>query len=75
MRENLLKPQELAAYLGISLNTVYSWVWSKKIPYHKLGRKLLRFNLADVAEYLQKCKIKPNPYLEETDGKHIQKGQ
>jgi excisionase family DNA binding protein len=75
MRENLLKPQELAAYLGISLNTVYSWVWSKKIPYHKPGGKLVRFNLADVDEYLKKCKIKPNPYWEETDGKHIQKGQ
>ncbi|PIP89017.1 MAG: excisionase [Bdellovibrionales bacterium CG12_big_fil_rev_8_21_14_0_65_38_15] len=34
-----LSVQEIAQYLGISKETVYRWVDSKKIPAHKIGKQ------------------------------------
>tara|TARA_R110000868_G_scaffold258137_14_gene515466 strand:- start:11324 stop:11536 length:213 start_codon:yes stop_codon:yes gene_type:complete len=34
-----LSVQEIAHYLGISKETVYRWVDSKKIPAHKIGKQ------------------------------------
>ena len=39
--------KELEQYTGISRNTIYSWIWLKKIPYIKLG-KLVRFDLKEI---------------------------
>lgn len=43
----LIGINELSAYLGVSKNTVYSWVYQDKIPYSKVGR-LLRFDLSKI---------------------------
>lgn len=34
-----LSVQEIALYLGISKETVYRWLDSKKIPAHKIGKQ------------------------------------
>jgi excisionase family DNA binding protein len=34
-----LSVQEIAHYLGISKETVYRWLDSKKIPAHKIGKQ------------------------------------
>jgi len=34
-----LSVQEIAQYLGISKETIYRWVESKKIPAHKIGKQ------------------------------------
>jgi len=34
-----LSVQEIAQYLGISKETIYRWLDSKKIPAHKIGRQ------------------------------------
>lgn len=49
-------PKELADYLSISINTVYSWIWQKRIPYVKLG-KLVRFDLQEIDTWLKEKKI------------------
>lgn len=59
----LMTPQELAAYLDIRLNTVYTWTHQNMIPYVKVGR-LLRFRRSDVNDWLSqrshKAHSRPN---------------
>ena len=38
MQKRLLTIKEASEYLGISVNTLYSWVSQKKIDYVKIGR-------------------------------------
>ena len=53
MEKRYINIDELAGYLGISKNTIYSWVWQKKIPYAKLGR-LVKFDLRVIDRWMQK---------------------
>ena len=41
--QRLLKPEEAAQMLGVSIHTLYGWTSSRKVPFRKVGR-LLRFN-------------------------------
>jgi len=43
---------ELADYLEVSKNTLYSWVWQRKIPYTKIGH-LLRFDKKKIECWLE----------------------
>ncbi len=44
MQKRLLTVKEASDYLGIKVNTLYSWVSQKKIDYVKMGR-LTKFDL------------------------------
>ncbi len=44
IQKRLLTVKEASNYLGISVNTLYSWVSQKKIDYVKMGR-LTMFDL------------------------------
>jgi len=57
MEKRFIGPEDLAVYLDISLNTVYSWVYLKKIPYVKVGR-LVKFDLVEINQWLNKNRIK-----------------
>ncbi len=41
----------LSSYLGVCINTIYSWVSQGTIPYIKLGR-LLRFDLDKIDAWI-----------------------
>jgi len=56
LSNNLLSPQKLAEYLGVSVGTIYGWIFRKTIPYLKIGR-LVRFNSVDIDEWLKHKKI------------------
>ena len=56
--DKLLNVNEMAETLGIKVNTLYSWVYSRKIPYLKVGR-LVRFDLTDVREWLKNSRVEP----------------
>ena len=43
---------ELALYLGVSRNTIYWWIATRKIPHNKLG-KLVRFDQNEINTWLQ----------------------
>ena len=53
--KKLIGVKELAEYLDISINTVYSWVSMKRIPHYKVGR-LPKFNVTEIDEWLQERK-------------------
>ena len=42
---------ELSEYLGVKVNTLYSWISEKRIPYIKVGR-LVRFDKNKIEEWL-----------------------
>ena len=52
MTKNYVGVDELAEFLDISKNTIYSWVWQKRIPYVKVGR-LLKFNMRLIEAWLE----------------------
>ena len=39
--EQLIKPKETARFMGIELATLYTWVSRGKIPFVKVGAKLM----------------------------------
>lgn len=43
-------PLEISQYLGLKLDTIYSWIWQKKIPYHKFGR-LVKFDIQEIEKW------------------------
>ncbi len=42
--------EECASYLNISRNTIYHWVSTNRIPFYRLGKKLL-FRVSEVNEW------------------------
>jgi excisionase family DNA binding protein len=56
MEKRFIGVEELETYLGISRNTIYSWIWLKKIPYVKMG-KLVRFDLKEIGSWVQENTI------------------
>lgn len=47
-----LSVQEIAQYLGISKETVYRWLDSKKIPAHKIGKQW-KFQLLEIETWVK----------------------
>ncbi|PIP95046.1 MAG: excisionase [Bdellovibrio sp. CG12_big_fil_rev_8_21_14_0_65_39_13] len=47
-----LSVQEIAQYLGISKETIYRWLDSKKIPAHKIGRQW-KFKTHEVDQWVK----------------------
>jgi excisionase family DNA binding protein len=46
-----LSVQEIAHYLGISKETIYRWLDSKKIPAHKIGKQW-KFKTVEVDQWI-----------------------
>ncbi len=56
MPNQLLDVHQISERLGIKLNTVYSWVNQRKIPYVKVGR-LVRFDWQDIEKWIEDRKV------------------
>jgi len=54
----LVTIDELTSILRIRKGTIYNWVYRRKIPYMKVGRRVL-FDLKEIAKYLDGCRIDP----------------
>lgn len=52
MQRRLITIKEASEYLGISVNTLYSWVSQKKIDYVKIGR-LTKFDLRVIDKFIE----------------------
>ncbi len=52
MQKRLITIKEASEYLGISVNTLYSWVSQKKIDYVKMGR-LTKFDLRVIDKFIE----------------------
>lgn len=47
-----LSVHEIAHYLGISKETVYRWLESKKIPAHKIGKQW-KFQVSEINSWIK----------------------
>ena len=52
MDDRWLSVDEIAEYLGVSKDTVYTWVTGKGMPGHKVGR-FWKFKKEDVAAWVR----------------------
>jgi len=55
MDDRWLSVDEIATYLGVSKDTVYTWVTSKEMPGHKVGR-FWKFKRSGVDEWVHRGK-------------------
>ncbi len=51
MEDRWLSVDEIAAYLGVKRDTVYSWISNKDLPAHRMGR-LWKFKRQEVDEWV-----------------------
>lgn len=48
----LMRVQEAAGFLSVSVSTLYGWAWRRKIPFVKIGRAL-RFDKGDLENFVR----------------------
>ena len=60
LNKRLLTVQELAEYIGISKDTIYSHVSQRRIPFVKIGR-LLKFDLKAIDDWIAQNSVMPMP--------------
>jgi excisionase family DNA binding protein len=58
----LLKIQEAAGLLSVSVSTLYGWVWQRRIPFVKVGRAL-RFERHDLEKFVQSNRVEARPEM------------
>ena len=56
MEKRFYNVHEIAQYLGVSVNTIRSWVWLRKIPWFKI-RGLVRFDLKEIDQWMKGQRI------------------
>lgn len=54
--QTLVSIAHVSEHLGVKVNTVYSWVNQRKIPYVKVGR-LIKFDLQDINQWVAERKV------------------
>jgi excisionase family DNA binding protein len=59
MGKRLVGIKEAAEYLDISVNTLYTWVSQKRIPYVKMGR-LVKFDLETLDRFISSNAVEEN---------------
>ena len=58
MNKRCLGIKGVSEYLGVTVNTLYSWVCQKRIPYIKVGR-LVRFDMDKIQKWLELNTVEP----------------
>ncbi len=58
MAERWLSVEEIAEHLGVKRDTIYKWVRTKDIPFHKVGR-LVKFQIKEVDQWVKDGKAAP----------------
>lgn len=53
MEDRWLSVDETAKYLGVSKDTVYTWIASKGLPGHRIGR-FWKFKRAEIDEWVHR---------------------
>jgi len=57
MEKRFISPQELSQFLDLRKDTIYSWIWQRKIPYFKIGSRV-KFDLKEIEAWLEDKKRK-----------------
>lgn len=54
---HLLTVGELASLLHCSAGTIRNWVWKGEIPIVRVGRRMVRFNAAEIRKWLSERNV------------------
>ncbi len=54
-----LNVTQAATFLGVSVDTIYSWTMRKTIPFYKLGR-LVRFKKSELMGFIEGKRVEPH---------------
>lgn len=49
--------KKMAEIVDVSINTIYFWVYTKQIPYYKIGN-LVKFDVNEIKTWLEKKRVK-----------------
>ncbi|MDO8731942.1 MAG: helix-turn-helix domain-containing protein [Actinomycetota bacterium] len=52
MSEPWMSAEDIAVHLGVTKDTVYSWIVDKRMPAHKVGR-LWKFQTSEVDDWVR----------------------
>jgi excisionase family DNA binding protein len=63
MQKCNLNVKETSEYLNVSLHTIRKWVSQKRIPFVKLGDRII-FKLSDLEDHLENNLVKPQAHCE-----------
>ncbi|MDT4862031.1 excise: DNA binding domain, excisionase family [compost metagenome] len=63
MTDRWLSVEEIAAYLGVSRDTVYAWINKRNMPAHRIGR-FWKFRSDEVDEWVRSGGAADNEYRE-----------
>ena len=61
----LLKAEELADLLGVKVATIRAWTRERRIPFIRVGKKLIRFSLPEINDWLRRSTTGPLLMLRE----------
>jgi len=61
MKRRLININELSEYIGLSTNTIYSWVSQRRIPFVKCGR-LTKFDLQRIDEWIEESSVEEKKF-------------
>ncbi len=61
VNRRLINPKELSHMLEVSVNTVYSWVSQRKIPFVKCGR-LTKFDVQRIDEWIRENSVEEKEF-------------
>ena len=56
MEKRYVGPKDIAEYLDLKIDTIYAWVWQRKIPHFKMGR-LVKFDLQEIEKWARERRI------------------
>jgi predicted DNA-binding transcriptional regulator AlpA len=71
LKVKLLNPKEVSGLTGVPTTTLAQWRYRKiGIPYLRIGR-LVRYDLADVDAYLQRCRVEVRGQHTDKRGEHV----
>lgn len=59
--EPLVGYEPAAAYLGVAVGTLYSWVSTKRIKFYRIGPRCIRFKISDLKSWLDGLAVEPAP--------------
>ncbi len=71
MQDRWLSVEEIAVYLGVSRDTIYTWVGKTNFPAHKVGR-LWKFKTSEIDAWVRKkdaATMKDSPDDLESEGR------
>jgi len=52
MQQKLINVSELAQVLGVSIQTIYTWVSQRRLPFVKVGRRTM-FNPEEIERWIK----------------------